>query len=121
MMCTEVQYEDEDIVVSGDQGISTEEYGKATYGELMKTQSEEEEEVKYNVALCTNDSVSLEKKRRQLNQATPNEYIHNASQSDTSLNENPTGTTINKMATVAQGSTGDDDENESWKAWTMEI
>ena len=34
------------------------------YGELMKTQSKEEEEVKYNVALCANDSVSLERKRR---------------------------------------------------------
>ena len=33
MMCTEVQYEDEDedVVVYGDQGISTEEYEKATY------------------------------------------------------------------------------------------
>ena len=61
MMCTEVQYEDEDedIVVYRDQGISTEEYEKATYDKLMKTQSEEQEEVKYNVALCTNDSVSI--------------------------------------------------------------
>ena len=47
MMCTEVQHEDgeEDLVVYGDQGISTEEYEKATYGKLMKTQSEEEEEL----------------------------------------------------------------------------
>ena len=39
MMCTELQYEDadEDIVVYGDQGINTEEYEKATYGDLMKT------------------------------------------------------------------------------------
>ena len=45
VMCTEVQYEDEDkdIVVYGDQGVSTEEYEKAMYGKLMKTQSEEEE------------------------------------------------------------------------------
>ena len=66
MMCTEVQYEDgdEDLVVYGDKGVSTEEYDKATYGKLMKTQSEEEEEVKYNMALCANDSMSLEKKRR---------------------------------------------------------
>ena len=66
MMCTELQYEDadEDIVVYGDQGINTEEYEKAMYGELMKIQSKEEEEVKYNVALCTNDSVSLERKKR---------------------------------------------------------
>ena len=54
MMCREVQYEDEDkdVVGYGDQGMSTEEYEKATYGTLTKTQSEEEEEVKYNVALC---------------------------------------------------------------------
>ena len=66
MMCGEVQYEDEDedIVVYGYQGISTEEYDKATYGELMKTQIKIEEEVKYNVALCANDSVSFERKRR---------------------------------------------------------
>ena len=61
MMCTELQHEDadEDVVVYGDQGNNTEEYEKATYGDLMKTQSEEEEEVKCNVALCTNDSVLL--------------------------------------------------------------
>ena len=55
------------------------------YGELMKTQSKEEEEVKCNVALCTNDSVSLERKRRQLNGTTPNENVHDVSQSDTLL------------------------------------
>ena len=38
MVCTEPQYEDtsEDEVVYGDQGINTEEYEKATYGDLMK-------------------------------------------------------------------------------------
>ena len=123
MMCMEVQHEDEekDIVVYGDQGISTEEYEKATYGELTKTQSEDEEEVKYNVALCANDIVSLEKKRRQLNKTMPNENIHDVSQSDVSLNENPTGTTFNNEATVVQGPTGDDEEIESWKAWMMEM
>ena len=87
MMCTELQYEDadEDVVVYGDQGINTEEYEKATYGNLMKTQSEEEEEVKYNVAKSTNDSVLLERKRRQLNEITPDEKTHDVSQSDTSL------------------------------------
>ena len=67
MLCMAVPHEDEDeeLVVYGDQGICTEEYEKAMYGELMKTQSEgEEEEVKCNMALCTNDSMSLEKKRR---------------------------------------------------------
>ena len=58
MICTEVQHEDEDedVVVYGDQGISTEEYEKASFGKLMKAQSKEEEEVKCNVALCANDS-----------------------------------------------------------------
>ena len=52
MVCTEPQYKDasEDKVVYGDQGINTEEYEKATYGDLMKTQSDEENEVKCTVA-----------------------------------------------------------------------
>ena len=86
MMCTEVQHEDEDLVVYGDQGISTEEYEKAMYGKLP---SEEEEEVMCNVALCINDSMSLEKKRRQLNETMRDEYVHDVSQSDISLNEKP--------------------------------
>ena len=48
----------------GDQGISTEEYEKAMYGDFMKTQSEEEDEVKCTVAQQANDSVILERKRR---------------------------------------------------------
>ena len=123
MMCTELWYEDadEDVVVYGDQGINTEEYEKAMYGDLMKTQSEEEEEVKCNVAQCTNNSVLLERKRRQLNESTPNENVHDVSQSDTSLNENGTGNSFNDVATAGPGPTGDDDENESQKAWTMEM
>ena len=52
MVCTETQYEDasEDEVVYGDQGINTEEYEKATYGDLMKTQSDEENELKCTIA-----------------------------------------------------------------------
>ena len=52
MVCTELQFEDtsKDKVVYGHQGISTEEYEKATYGDLMKTQSEEEDKVKCTVA-----------------------------------------------------------------------
>ena len=123
MMCTEVQYEhvEDDIVVYGDQGISTKEYKKATYGNLTKTQSEEEEDVKYNVALCTNDSVSLERKKMQLNETTPNENVHEISQSDTSLNENPTGISFNNTTTVIQGPADDDNKNELRKAWTMEM
>ena len=52
MVCTELQYEDasENEVVYGDQGINTEEYEKATYGDLTKTQSKEEDDVKCTVA-----------------------------------------------------------------------
>ena len=82
----------------GDQGVSTEEHNKATYGKLMKTQSEEEEEVKYNVALYTKDSMSLEKKRRWLNKTMPNENVHDISQSNVSLNENPTRNIFNNKA-----------------------
>ena len=64
MMCMHLQYEDgdKDLIVYREEGVSTEEHDKAMYGDLMKTQSEEEEEVKYNVALCANNSMSLEKK-----------------------------------------------------------
>ena len=66
MVCTELQYEDvsEDEVVYSDQGISAEEYEKTTYGDLTKTQSEEEDKVKCTVAQRANDSMMLERKRR---------------------------------------------------------
>ena len=52
MVCMELQYEDtrEDEVVYGDQVISIEEYEKATYDDLTKTQSKEEDKVKCTVA-----------------------------------------------------------------------
>ena len=78
----------------GDQGINTEEYKKATYSDITKTQSEEEEEVKYNVAQSTNDGVVLERKRRRLNQIIPNENTCDVSQSDTSINEKHTENTM---------------------------
>ena len=123
MMCTEVQYEDADeyLVVYGDQGINPEEYEKATYGDLTKSQSEEEEEVKYNVAQNTNDSVQLERKRRQLNKSSPDKNAHGVSQSDTSINENHTENAFNKVTMVVQGPSDDNDENESQKVWTMEM
>ena len=64
MVCTDLQYEDadEDQIVYGDQGINAEEYEKAMYGNLMKTQSKDEEEVKCAVAQKANDSVILERK-----------------------------------------------------------
>ena len=87
----------------------------------MKTQSEEEDKVKYNVVQSTNDSVQLERKRRQLNKNTPDENAHDVSQSDTSINENHTVKSINKTTMVVQGLSDDEDENESCKPCTMEM
>ena len=66
MVCTDLQYEDtsKDEVVYGDQGISIEEHKKATYRDLTKTQSEEEDKVRCTVAQQANHSVMLERKRR---------------------------------------------------------
>ena len=61
MICTDVysDEEHEDMVVHGDQGITTEKYDKDTYGDLMDTDSDEVQIVKYNTALLANDSVTL--------------------------------------------------------------
>ena len=79
MVCTVPQYEDasEDEVVYGDQGINTEEYEKAIYGNLMQTQSDEENEVKCTVAQRANDSVILERKKRRFNHNDPEENSDN--------------------------------------------
>ena len=52
MVCTELQYEDasESQIVYRDQEITTEEYENATYGDLTKTQSESEDDVKCTVS-----------------------------------------------------------------------
>ena len=123
MVCTELQYKDvnEDQVVYGDQGISAEEYEKATYGDFMKTQSKEEDEVKCTVAQRANNSVILERKRRRLNENNPDKKPDGDSQSDTPISEKSTVKSINKSTLVAQGPADDDDENEPRKAWTMEM
>ena len=123
MVCTELQYEDanEDQVVYGDQGISAEEYEKATYGDFMKTQSEEEDEVKCTVAQRANDSMILERKRRRFNENNPDKKPNGDSQSDTPISEKSTVKSMNKSTLVAQGPADDEDENESRKAWTMEM
>ena len=123
MVCTELQYKDasEDEVVYGDQGINTEEYEKATYGNLMKAQSEEENEVKCTVAQRANDSVILERKKRSLNNNNPEEKTDDNNQCDTPISEKSTENTINKLIPVAQGPTEDDNKNELRKAWTMDV
>ena len=123
MICTELQYEDADDnqIVYGDQRINAEEYEKATYDDLVKTQSEEEAEVKCIVAQRANDSVILERKRRQFNENNPDEKPDGDSQSAISISENSTVKSINKSTLVAQGPADDNDENESRKAWIMEM
>ena len=63
MTCTDIYSDEEydEIVVYRDQGVSSRKYDEDTYGELMNTDSDEEKIVNYNVALCAQDSVSLEK------------------------------------------------------------
>ena len=123
MVCMELQYEDasEDEVVYGDQGINTEEYEKATYGDLMKTQSAEENEVKCTVAQRANDSVILERKKRRLNNNNPEEKTDDNNQCKAPINEKSTENSINELMPVAQGPTEDDNKNELRKAWTMEM
>ena len=64
MICTDIYSDEEyeDMVVYGNQVITTEKYDEDTYGDLINTDSDEDQVVKYNVALLANDSVSLEKK-----------------------------------------------------------
>ena len=123
MVCTELQYEDtsEDEVVYSDQGISTEEYERATYGDLTKTQSEEEDEVKCTVAQRANDSVILERKRRRLNENDPDKKSDDYNQSDAPINKRSTVNSINESTSEVQGPMDDDNKNKSRKVWTMEM
>ena len=123
MVCTELQYEDasEDEVVYGDQGISTEEYEKATNGNLTKTQSEEEDDVKCTVAQRANDSVILERKRRRLSENDPNKKSEDYNQIDATINEMSTVNSIYESMSEVQGPTDDNNKNELRKAWTMEM
>ena len=123
MVCMELQYEDasKDKVVYGDQGISTEEYEKATYGDLTKTQSKEEDNVKCTVAQRANDSVILERKRRRLNENDPDKKSDDYNQSDAPINKRSTVNSINESMSEVQGPTDDNNKNESRKAWTMEM
>ena len=108
MICTNA-YSDEEyenVIVYGDQAISTKTYNEEMYQDLLKSDSDEESLIKYNVALCVKDSVSLEKKRRRLNRNTPSE-----TESQLSL--------INREIDTVPRPTSNDDEDESRKAWTM--
>ena len=117
MVCTELQYEDADV----DQGIRTEEYEKAKYGNLMKTKTKEEDDVKWTAAQRANNSVILKRKRRRFDETKPNEKPDSDSQSDILIIENHTVKSINKSIMVEQKPADDGDENEFRKAWTMEM
>ena len=123
MVCTEPQYEDasEDEVVYGDQGINTEEYEKTIYGNLMQTQSDEENDVKCTVAQRANNSVILERKKRRFNHNDPEENSDNYNQCDTMISDAGTEKSINEMIPETKGPMDDSNKNESWKAWTMEM
>ena len=123
MVCTELQYEDasENEVVYGDQGISAEEYEKTTYNDFMKTESEEEDEVKCTVAQRANNSVILERKRRCLKENDPDKKSENCNQSEAPINEISTVNSINESMSEVQGPTDDNNKNKSRKAWTMEM
>ena len=108
MICTDVYSTDESegMIVYGDQGISSENYYAETYGDLLNTDSDDEQVIKYDVALLATDSVSLEKKRRRLNRDIPSEAPNYLSR----LNEN---------SDTKQGLTTQDEKIESQEAWTM--
>ena len=121
MICTDY-YSDkeyEEMVVYRDQGITSRKFDEVMYGELMDTDSDEEQIVKYNVALCAQDSVSLEKKRRQLNRDIPSEDKNQLSQSHNKIGKIDNKEAINKEADTVQDPTSYDKEIELQKAWTM--
>ena len=123
MVCTKLQCEDasESEIVYRDQGITAEEYENATYGDLMKTQSESEEDVKCTVAQQANDSVVLERKRRRFNEKNPDMKSDDDKQCDAQINDMSTVNSINESTPEVQGPTDDYEKNESRKAWTMEM
>ena len=108
MICTDVYSTDksEGMVVYGDQGISSENYDEETYGDLLNTDSDDEQVIKYDVALLATDSVSLEKKRRRLNRDIPSEAPNHLSR-------------LNEDSDTRQGLTTQAEESESQEAWTM--
>ena len=121
MICTDAYSDEEyeDLVVYGDQGISTKTYDEETYGDILKTDSDEEPVIKYNVALSAQDSVSLEKKRRRLNRDIPSEDESRLSPNHNTINRFDNKDALNKEKDTVPRPKSNNDENESQKAWTM--
>ena len=85
----------------------------------MNTDSEGEPILRYNVALCTQDSVSLEKMRRWLNRDIPSEDENQLSLSHNEINRTDNKDAINNEIDTVQGPTSYGDEIESQNMWTM--
>ena len=121
MICTDAYSDEEyeEMIVYGDQGISSKTFDKDTHGDLLKTDSNEEPVVKYNVALCAQDSVSLEKKRRWLNRDMPSEDESQLSLSHNKINRTDNEDAINEENDTVPCPTSYDDENKSLRVWTM--
>ena len=71
------------------------------------------------MALCAQDSVSLEKERRWLNRDIPSEDENQLSLSHNEIHRTDNEEAINNEIDTVQGPTSYDNEIESWKAWTM--
>ena len=106
MICSDAYSDEEyeEMVVCGDQGIISKTFDKDMYGELMN---------KYNVALCANDSVSLEKKSRRLNRDIPSEDENQLSLSYNEINRTDNVEAINKENDTVQGPTSYNDKIKS--------
>ena len=63
----------------------------------------------------------LERKRRPLNENDPDKKSDDYNQSDAPINKRSTVNSINESTSEVQGPMDDDNENESRKAWTMEM
>ena len=85
----------------------------------MNTDSDEEPIIKYNIALCTNFSVSLEKKRRWLDIDIPSEDENQLSLSHNEIHRTDNEESMNKEKDTVPGPTSYDNEIELRKVWTM--
>ena len=57
MICTDAYSDNEyeEMVMYGDQSITSKSFDKELYGDLMNTDSDKEPVIKYNLALCTHN------------------------------------------------------------------
>ena len=114
MICTDAYCDEkyEEIVVYRDQGITSIFFDEDTYGDLVNTDNNDKPVIKYNVALCAHDSVTLEKKRRRLNRDIPSEDENQLSLSHNKINRTDNEEAINKEKDTVPGPTNYDDEIE---------